>query len=86
MGDTSVGKTCLIRNYLNNEFSEDYEPTVLDLYKGTKNIKKKQIEIEIHDTSGDPALAQNRKVQYIGTNVFIICVAVNSKESCENVP
>ena len=43
VGDTSVGKTCLIRNYLNNEFSEDYEPTVLDLYSGTKNIRKKQI-------------------------------------------
>ena len=53
VGDTSVGKSCLIRNYLENSFSEDYEPTVLDIYRGTKNVKKRQIEIEIHDTSGD---------------------------------
>ena len=53
VGDTSVGKSCLIRNYLENSFSEDYEPTVLDIYRGTKNVKKKQIDIEIHDTSGD---------------------------------
>ena len=71
---------------MNNEFSEDYEPTVLDLYSGTKNIKKKQIEIEIHDTSGDASLAVNRKVQYQKADVFIICVAVNSRESCDNVP
>ena len=78
VGDTSVGKTCLIRNYLNNDFSEDYEPTVLDFYKGTKSIKNKPITIEIHDTSGEEALSTNRKVQYTHTDVFIVCVAVNS--------
>ena len=41
VGDTSVGKSCLIRNYLENSFSDDYEPTVLDVYRGTKNVKKK---------------------------------------------
>lgn len=61
-GDTATGKSCLITNYLNNSFSDDYEPTVLDVYKGIKNVKKKQIEIEIHDTSGDEHLGVNRKV------------------------
>ena len=63
VGDTSVGKSCLIRNYLENSFSEDYEPTVLDIYRGIKNVKKTQIEIEIHDTSGDrhPDLGLNRQ-------------------------
>ena len=53
VGDTSVGKSALIKNYLENSFSEEYIPTVLDVYQGTKNVKKKQIDIEIHDTSGD---------------------------------
>ena len=39
VGDTSVGKTCLIHNYLHNQFSDEYEPTVLDVYRGTKNVK-----------------------------------------------
>ena len=60
VGDTSVGKTCLIRNYLNNDFSEEYEPTVLDVYSGIKNVKKRQITVEIHDTSGDEHLGTNR--------------------------
>lgn len=76
-GDTAVGKSCLITNYLNNTFTEDYEPTVLDVYKGIKNVKKKQIEIEIHDTSGDEHLGVNRKVQYKDADVFMICVACN---------
>ena len=60
VGDTSVGKSCLIRNYLDNTFSDEYEPTVLDVYKGTKAVRKRQIDIEIHDTSGDEHLGVNR--------------------------
>ena len=62
VGDTSVGKSCLIKNYLENSFSEDYEPTVLDVYKGVKTVKKKMINVEIHDTSGDEHLNVNRQV------------------------
>ena len=64
VGDTSVGKSSLITNYLHNSFSEDYEPTVLDIYRGTKNVNRKPIEIEIHDTCGDMHFGSNRKVQY----------------------
>ena len=78
MGDTSVGKTCLIHNYLHNAFSDEYEPTVLDVYRGTKNVKGRQIDIEIHDTSGDEQLGVNRKSQYQDADVFMICVAVNN--------
>lgn len=82
-----MGKSCLIRNYLENSFSEDYEPTVLDIYRGIKNVKKTQLEIEIHDTSGDrhPDLMLNRQTQYANADVFMICVAANSVDSLENV-
>ena len=85
VGDTSVGKSCLIRNYLENSFSEDYEPTVLDIYKGIKNVSHKQIEIEIHDTSGDDQFSDNRAVTYRNADIFMICVAVNSRDSFNNV-
>ena len=76
-GDTAVGKSCMITNYLNNTYTDIYEPTVLDVYKGIKNVMKKQISIEIHDTSGDEHLGINRKVQYAGADCFMICVACN---------
>ena len=84
-GDTAVGKSCLITNYLHNSFSEDYEPTVLDVYKGVKNVNKQQLSIEIHDTSGDEHLGVNRKVQYQGADCFMICVACNQKSSFDNI-
>lgn len=64
VGDTSVGKSALITNYLYNTFTEVYEPTVLDVYEGVKNVAKKQVNLEIHDTSGDEHLGTNRQVQY----------------------
>ena len=87
VGDASVGKTSLITNYLHNRFNEDYEPTVLDVYKGVKNIKKRQILIEIHDTSGDDVtgIRQGRLAVYSGADCFAICTASNSPESFEHI-
>ena len=80
-GDTSVGKSCLIVNYLENRYAEDYEPTVIDVYQGVRNVHRKQVQIEIHDTSGDEHLGVNRGIQYKGADVFMICVAVNNQVS-----
>ena len=41
VGDTTVGKSCLIRNYLDNTYSDEYEPTVLDVYKGIKSVRRR---------------------------------------------
>ena len=85
-GDTAVGKTCLIQNYMFNRFDEDYEATVLDVYRGKKQIgKQKHIQVEIQDCSGDDHLGVNRRIQYQDADVFLICVAANNPESLENV-
>lgn len=62
VGNTTMGKTCLIKQYLYSQYSELYEPSVLDVFKGTKNIDGHTVEVEIHDTSGDEHLGTNRKV------------------------
>ena len=77
VGDTATGKSCMIRNFIDNNFSEDYEPTVLDVWKGIKNIMKKQVELEVHDTSGDGHLGVNRTIQYRDADCFMIVVACN---------
>ena len=40
VGDTGVGKTSLIKNYLQDDFKDCVEQTVLDTYKGSKKIGK----------------------------------------------
>ena len=90
VGDTGVGKSCLITNYLYNQYTDVYEPTVLDVYKGNKSLelgggKSTQIKLEIHDTSGDDHIGQKRKVVYQGADIFMICVACNARDSYQNI-
>ena len=93
VGDTGVGKSCLITNYLFNSYTSVYEPTVLDVYNGERVIDFKSdssdrsltVKIEIHDTSGDDHIGSERKVVYSGADVFMICVAVDSLESYYNI-
>ena len=85
VGDTAVGKTCLVRNYLYNDFSEDYMPNVLDIWEATRTVRGKQIELELVDTSGDPYLQVDRQIKYSKADGFMLCAAVNAMSSFENV-
>ena len=60
VGDTTVGKSCLIVNYQQQVFSEDYEPSVLGVFQGKRTFEGQTIGLEVHDTSGDPHLGVNR--------------------------
>ena len=86
VGDCASGKSCLIEMYLHNAFSDDYEPTVLDIYRDTKNINKEMVELEIHDTSGDEHIASNRKVVYKEADLFLLCCNAVHRSSLDNIP
>lgn len=43
VGDATVGKSCMIVNYQQQVFDENYEPNVLDVFRGPKQFEKKQI-------------------------------------------
>ena len=53
VGDTAVGKSCLIDSYLYNRFNENYAPTIKESYKGTKKVNDEMINLLFADTSGD---------------------------------
>ena len=85
VGDASVGKSCLIENYRTGNFNENYETNVLDVFRGPKPFKGRTINLEIHDTNGAPELSDVRQVAYNGTNCFMLCVAVDNRDSLNNV-
>ena len=38
------------------------------------------MEMEIHDTGGDPEYGANRKMVYQGADLFLLCVSADRKD------
>ena len=88
MGDHRVGKTCLIENYLTNEFLEAVFPPDVFVYSGQKEVGGTSVDLEIHDASGDSGeerLVDKRKRAYRDADCFVICVAADKRQSYDNV-
>ena len=85
VGDTAVGKSALITNYMTETFDDKYEPSVLDVFKGSMTYKQQELGLEIHDTSGDEHLGTNRQISYNRTDCFMLCVSAVNRDSFESI-
>ncbi|EGD72285.1 ARHA protein [Salpingoeca rosetta] len=85
IGDGSAGKTCLLIVYANNEFPEKYVPTVFENYVATVSRPQATVELALWDTAGQEDYAHIRPLSYDGAHVFLICFAVDNRDSFENI-
>ncbi|KAL9654685.1 hypothetical protein ABK040_006747 [Willaertia magna] len=85
VGDGAVGKTCLLMVYVNNEFPEDYIPTVFDNYDTNVKFNDQVVRLSLWDTAGQEEYDRLRYLSYPNTNVFIVCYSISSKSSYDNV-
>lgn len=85
VGDSKVGKTCLIQTYGTGEFPEDYEITVGHSFTHNLRLNKERIEVNIHDTGGSREHAGVRHMLYNKADVFIICFSLIDRKTFQHV-
>ena len=88
IGDSGVGKTCIINQYTNQEFKEEHITTITA--GGDKQFKEikvgnKQVKLEIWDTAGQEQYRAVNKIFMNKAKIAAIVYDMTNKESFDNL-
>ncbi|KAJ7799539.1 P-loop containing nucleoside triphosphate hydrolase protein [Mycena olivaceomarginata] len=88
VGDGACGKaslTCLLIVFSKGIFPEVYVPTVFENFVTDVEVDNKHVELALWDTAGQEDYDRLRPLSYPDSHVILICFAVDSPDSLENV-
>ncbi|OAQ59064.1 small GTPase-binding protein [Pochonia chlamydosporia 170] len=66
-------------------FPEVYVPTVFENYVADVEVDGERVELALWDTAGQEDYDRLRPLSYPGTHVVLVCFAIDSPDSLENV-
>ena len=86
VGDTSVGKSCILLRFADDEFVNDYISTIgVDFKIKTIRDGKEVVKLQIWDTAGQERFRNITSSYYRGANGIIVVFDLTSKKSLKNV-
>jgi len=78
VGSGAVGKTSLLMVYSGQDFPTNYVPTVFNNASfPIKLIDETPVSLQVYDTAGQDDYDHLRPLGYHGTDVFLVCFAIN---------
>ncbi|OJT05659.1 GTP-binding protein rhoA [Trametes pubescens] len=80
-----VPQTCLLIVFSKGTFPEVYVPTVFENYVADVEVDGKHVELALWDTAGQEDYDRLRPLSYPDSHVILICFAVDSPDSLDNV-
>ena len=88
VGESGVGKTCIIQRYVNNNYNENTESTSTSTYTyksiDYKNLNK-SISFDIWDTAGQELYRALAKNFYLNASIGILVYDIRRKQSFEAI-
>ena len=86
IGDSNVGKSSILKQYIKNEFFEKYLTTIgIDFQIKYLNINNKKIQLQIWDTAGQERYRVVTKSYFNTSDGFIIVYDITNRESFNNI-
>lgn len=86
VGSFGVGKTSLIRRFVDDTFSEDYKVTIgVHILKKTVQLQDHDINLIIWDTEGTDEIEEIRTSYLLGTHGFIYVSDVTRPKTYEKI-
>ena len=89
LGESGVGKTCIIARFINNTFEDNIMSTTGASYAGKTmafdEFQGKSIKFEIWDTAGQEKYRALTKIFYKDAGVAILVYDITRKESFDEI-
>merc|ERR1719318_393108 len=87
IGNSGVGKTCLVKTFCDSKFSKVYQETIgVDYGFKQCTINNKEVEVTFWDFGGSEEYNLIRPDLYKGTNICLLVYEVTKKDSADNLP
>ena len=85
LGDPMCGKNSLLNRYTKGSFSKSTDMTIFhNNYTCITSIAGWQVEFAVYDTNGLDEYAHTRALSYPGTDVVLLCFAINEPHALSN--
>lgn len=86
IGDSNVGKSCLLLRFTEEKFKSEHEPT-LGVEFGSKHVKIQDqlIKIQIWDTAGQESFKSITRSYYKGSIAALLVYDITKRDSFDNI-
>jgi len=82
LGDQSVGKTCILNRYVNDEFTENYQATIgLDFQSKNVKIGDQEVNILFYDTAGQEKFRSLIPLYTRDAKIILLVYDITCKDS-----
>jgi len=86
LGDSGVGKSCIILRYIENTFSQNLMNSIgVDFKLKNIEIEGKRIKLQVWDTAGQERFRTITTSYYKGAQAIVVVYDITDKESFEHV-
>eukprot|EP00331_Platyophrya_macrostoma_P020054 CAMPEP_0176475716 /NCGR_PEP_ID=MMETSP0127-20121128/43756_1 /TAXON_ID=938130 /ORGANISM="Platyophrya macrostoma, Strain WH" /LENGTH=189 /DNA_ID=CAMNT_0017871333 /DNA_START=44 /DNA_END=610 /DNA_ORIENTATION=- len=86
VGDTFVGKSCLLTQFTDHTFKNDFEATIgVDFASKTITVREKKVKLQIWDTAGQESFKSVTRSYYRGAIGALLLYDITRQDSFKNV-